>query len=348
MDDSQKRKLLEDLVARDKWSDFLRRFVDVLKINIFVVDFQGHLLIPPCLDGDRPKFGSSFLGTSFAFDFTAQKSNLIEKFQKTGHYWEAKDPFDLCAYAIPIRTRNGTDETIAYMVVGPVILNKKDDVTHYRAVASTLALDVDETLDAINEIRVASFVSIKSILDLLSGVVKDIVELGVEKKKLHQKRFRKEILPKELSDIAQDLYAAIKLDELLVTILDAALGLTGAESGSIMFLDESKKELSIKVSRGIEKSIARKAHQKVGEGLAGIAVKENESFMISGTKGDNRIRHLLKRPDIFQSAVIPLSSQNRVFGVLNLHTKNREGKILENENNLQHFSKLISTAIHSI
>ena len=121
-------------------------------------------------------------------------------------------------------------------------------------------------------------------------------------------------------------------------------------AGNPMSLAEIEKEyLTIKVSRGIDGENALQARLKIGEGIAGIAADENTSFVISGEQSDNRIKQLLKRPDIKQSVVIPLSSQDRVFGVLNLHTKCEEKKIGINENkNLQNLSKLISTVIYSI
>ena len=151
-----------------------------------------------------------------------------------------------------------------------------------------------------------------------------------------------------IADIAQDLYTTIHLDELLVTILDVALNLSQAECGSIMFLDEVRGELEIKVSRGMDEERAQNTRLRIGEGIAGIAAQENRSFVICGEEGDDHIKHLLKRPDIHQAMVVPLSSKNRVFGVLNLHTLKEDGQIEANANNLRHLSKLISAAIHSI
>ena len=165
---------------------------------------------------------------------------------------------------------------------------------------------------------------------------------------MHQVRFNKDILPKGITETANNLYKSIVLDELLVTILDVALNLTQAECGSIMILDDKKGDLAIKVSRGLDQDKIKSTSLKIGEGIAGVAAKENTSFFISGLEGDNRIRHLLKRVDIKQSLVLPLSYQNRVLGVLNLHTKKEENKIYENVNNLKNFSKLISVAIKSI
>lgn len=216
-------------------------------------------------------------------------------------------------------------------------------------IAQQVNLKNDQLLNVINEIRVISFVAIKAILDLLSEVFKDVIELNLEKKRLHETRFNREILSHEITEAAQEMYMDIHLDELLVTILDVALSLTKAECGSIMILDEKSGELTIKVSRGLREGEVKRARLKLGEGISGLCAKENTSFVISSKeKVDSRIQHLLKRPEIKEAVVMPISAQNRVFGVLNLHTKNEETKIEAGLDNLQHISRLISTAIRSI
>ncbi|MFA5260181.1 MAG: GAF domain-containing protein [Candidatus Omnitrophota bacterium] len=338
--------LLDQLVNKDKWTDFLRRFIDVLRINIFVIDYNGKLLIPPYRDSLGRGYGVEFLTTSFSFDFSGQEYNMLEEFIQHGQYLEAKDPFDFHVFAIPVRA--DAEKTLAYLIVGPVILNKRWDNEDYANMANRLHIEFDDLIDRIQEIKVVSFVSMKAILDLLAKVVKDIVDLNVEMKCLHRKKYNKEVFSKEIAETAKDLYATIHLDELLITILDVALNLTQAEGGSIMLLDERAGELVVKVSRGMPEEVSQVARNKIGEGIAGIAARDNTSFVISGREGDQRIKHLLKRPSIKQSMVVPLSSQNRVFGVLNLHTEKTGGQISANVGNLEHLSKLISTAIHSI
>lgn len=346
MDRNYLKQLLEDLIIKEKWSDFLRRFINVLRINIFVVDYEGKLLISPYRDISGHGYGIEFLDWSFNFDFTGKEYNMLDDFSQHGAYAEAKDSFDLHVFSIPIKVNN--DSAIAHLIIGPVILNKKWESADYLNMANRLHLSVDDLIDRINEVRVVSFVSIKAILDLLSKVVKDIIELNLEMKRLHQDRFNKEIISKEISEAAQDLYATIHLDELLITILDVALNLCQAESGSIMILDEKSEELRVKVSRGMEEEVAQNTHVKIGDGVAGLAAKENTSFVITGREGDNRIKPYLRRGSIVQSMVVPLASEKKVFGVLNLHTERPNGKITTNVANLEHLSKLISTVMQIV
>ncbi|MCK5581125.1 MAG: GAF domain-containing protein [Candidatus Omnitrophica bacterium] len=346
MEHDNSKELSRNVIQKSKWMDFLKRFVDVLRINIFIVDCEGHVLIPPHQDGSRRRYGSIFLARSFMFDLSGRGGNLLDEFESHGKYLEAKDPFDFRAFAIPVKADG--DRIIAYMIVGPVILNKRWENNDYINLFNLLGLKIDDFMDAVHEIRVVSYVTVKAILDLLSEVAKDVVALSLERKKLHHSRFNKKVLKKEIADIAQDLYTTIHLDELLVTILDVALNLSQAECGSIMFLDEVRGELEIKVSRGMDEERAQNTRLRIGEGIAGIAAQENRSFVICGEEGDDHIKHLLKRPDIHQAMVVPLSSKNRVFGVLNLHTLKEDGQIEANANNLRHLSKLISAAIHSI
>lgn len=337
---------LKQLIDKEKWSEFLKRFIEVLRINIFIVDASGHVLIPSPHHGDRGCYGSRFLKTTFGFDPAQKEASLLKSFERSGAYLETKDPFDFHAYAVPIRIEG--EKTIAYLIVGPVILNKRWANEEYLSMAQRLGMNADDLIDMIYEIRVVSHLTMRAILDLLAEVAKDIVELNIEKRRLTEVRQHTEVISKEMVDAAQDICSTIHLDELLITILDVALNLSDAESGSIMILDEERGDLEIKVARGLGEETLRQARQKLGEGIAGIAAQENMPFIISGTQGDNRIRHLLKRPEIRQSAVIPLTVKDRVFGVLNLHTKKEDGKIVHSVDNLKHFSKLISTAVGSI
>lgn len=336
----------EDIINKEKWSDFLRRFIDVLKINMFIVDPQGRVLIPPFQERGRGRFGSRFLHESFRFDLSAGTVSLLTRFEKSGSYLEARDALDFHVFAVPVKAED--DQAVAYLIIGPVILNKAREKTHYLNLAGQLDLKSDDLMDVIHEIRVVSFVTIKAILDLLMEVAKDMLQLSIERQRLHQTRFNKELLPKSIAEAAQDMYAEIHLDELLVTILDVAINLVQAESGSIMILDEVNGEMSIKVSRGLNQLIADKVRVKMGEGIAGIAAQENSLFVISGTQGDNRIQHLLKRPEIKQSVVIPLTIQDKVLGVLSLHSKVETPKMAARIDSLKQLSRLVSTAIHSI
>lgn len=346
MADEALKQLSKELINKDRWVDVLKRFIDVLKINIFLVDFSGEVLIPPYSQGERGFLGSQLFRESFGFDFSGEKGNFLDGFRQHGSYLEYNDKLGLQVFAIPVKAER--DQVIAYVIVGPVILNKRLDNPAYQDLASQANLKIKDLVDVLFEIRVVSFLTIKAILDLLAQIAKDITDLNLEKRRLDKSRVNREVLSQDVSEAAQDIYATIHMDELLITILDLALNLTQAECGSLMLLDKETGDLSIKVSRGIDEEKFRNAKVKLGEGISGLAAKENTPFIISGTAGDNRIKSLLQRPEIRQSAILPLSARNRVVGVLNLSTKNSENHAEFNEKNLQHLSRLISTAIQTL
>ena len=306
------------------------------------------MIVPPDFDerNSRARYGAQLFQSAFGFDFTDAESDVLSKFKQHGPYLEACGAMDLYAFAVPIKALE--DKTIAYLIAGPLILNKRLESQNYARQAEELALDEDELTDVIHEIRVVSFVTIKSILDLLAQIAKDIVDLNIEKRNIHARRFNKEIYPQSVASVAQDMYSTIHLDELLITALDVALNCTGAECGSIMLLDKEKNEFTIKVSKGLDQQKVLAARTRMGEGVSGLAAQENRPLVIKGTEGDSRLKPFLKRPEIKQSAVIPLSIQNRVLGILNVHTKKDAVSIDVGERNIQHLSRLISTAIQSI
>jgi len=95
--------------------------------------------------------------------------------------------------------------------------------------------------------------------------------------------------------------------------------------------------------------VAKNTRVKIGEGIAGIAAKENTAFVINGNQCDNRIKQFLTRPEVKQAYITPIASQNRVFGIMNLHTKNDAAPIVsQNLDIIQQLSRLISAAISAL
>ena len=340
-----KNNITNQLIDKDKWIEILKHFIEVLRINIFIVGSDGKIILSPL----KKRYAEEILeNKEIGFDLSViERPNFIHKFEKHGTYLEYCHQFNLHSFAIPMLAED--EKVIAYMVVGPVALNKRLDSAQCQIISQKFNLDYGNLIDIVNEIRVVSFVTIKSILDLLFEVSKYVIQLNSQDQKLHKMSSNKEVLSPQITEAAHDIYSSICLDELLVTLLDVALNMTKAECGSIMILDKKKNVLTIKVSKGINEKLVHNVHIKIGDGIAGIAVKENAPFIISGTRTDNRIQHLLKRPEIKHALVIPLVTENDVFGVLNLHTTSETNKMTdESLQVVQNLSKLTSAAFNSI
>ncbi len=338
------KQLTQKIINREKWWDILSRFIDVLRINLFIIDTEGNIFLPP----EEGRCGGKLLtDPSLGFDFTHQPSiPIIKHFsQGSGNFLEAKNRFELHTFAIPISTAPNT--TIAYMVVGPVILNKRLSDTSYESLAKEYNVSSKDLLNELNEIRVVSHIMMGSILNLLSEIIRDNIELSLrsqsqEKEQTEDFNTANNV---QIRKMAQEIYSTVLLDELLMTFLDIALKMTNTECGSIMIIDDQNKDLTIKVSRGIQEERINNTKLKVGEGIAGAAVLENKMYFLKGqTTHNNRIHNLLRRPEIKQSLIMPLSNKQRVIGVLNLHTKTQESKLEDNVDNLKYLSQLLSTA----
>ena len=48
---------LREVIDKEKWWDMLSHFIDVLRINIFVVDGQGQIILPP----EKGRYGGRLL-----------------------------------------------------------------------------------------------------------------------------------------------------------------------------------------------------------------------------------------------------------------------------------------------
>lgn len=308
-------KLIEGILPKERWWDLLSRLIEVLRINIFIVDTRGQSIIAPC----RGRYGwRIFEASPIGMDLLNEKSSLLERFKQHGFYLEYQHAFDLHNFAVPIKAN---EQILGYLIVGPVILNKRLESTHYEAAAKDLNLESRMVLDAMGEIRVISFIGMKAILDLLDEIASSMVDLSGSKGTQSNIQPHEQELPSHrvASDVEGDLFS---------TLLNTALEVSGAEGGSIMYLEPDSGELVIKASRGLAPEVVLSAHVRVGEGIVGAAAKENTYFVINGVQPPhNRLKKYLKRDDIRQALIMPIAYKDRVVAVLNLHTKSENGML---------------------
>src|SRR3989338_5651841 len=211
LNEDASRQLALKVINKEKWWDILSRFIDVLHINIFIVDRKGLTILPP----EEGKYGGRLLTErSLGFHPSQEPAEYLKRFEQYGSYLEYVSPLKLHQFAIPINI-NGEGGPLGYMIVGPVILNKRLENAEYAALARERDIPAQDFTNEINGLRVVSNVMINSILDLLSEIVKNKIELSGIKSEMRRHGEGEEGFSEKIKEEAKDLYHHVCLDELL-------------------------------------------------------------------------------------------------------------------------------------
>ncbi len=331
------RKVLNNI----KWQELIEGFIDILHINIFIIDEYSNVIVPPL----RNKYGERLLSDeTLGFDLLIYKTNIMEQFKPNGFFFEAVNRFNLHSFALPIDIGN---YTIGYLAIGPVILNKQLDALECQRLARSYGIETTDYIHELSELRVVSNIMINSILNILVREIKNTVELNLnqirQEEELAQAAAEK-TLKENISDVRTiPTRTPQNTDKLADMILSLAMNITGIECGSFMVADEKKETLRVSAFKGIDKTKIRDVKTKIGEGISGMAAKEGKAYHIKGQKGpNNRLRHLLQRPEIKQSLIMPINIKDALFGVLNLHTKKDNVRLVKNIDKLENITYLLS------
>jgi hypothetical protein len=252
----------------------------------------------------------------YGWNLLVDVSQIKTQFKDCGSFLEYVDPFEFHHFAIPIKS--------GYVVLGPLAINKKLDRTKYEEIALKITRNPDDILDSIEEIRVVSQNQLKSILDLITEAKDFFIN----------------------EDEPVDIGAVETLNTALKTLLEVALTMTKAQSGSIMLYQEPRG-LTVQVSKGINPQFIHKPTQ-LGEGISGYALKEKQTLVLTD-KSDNRISHLLKRKDIKQSIVMPFENEGKqIRGVLNLNIQESDSFLKGMDYILQNLEQITRQAIQNL
>lgn len=106
------------------------------------------------------------------------------------------------------------------------------------------------------------------------------------------------------------------LDRLLELIVEKAVLLMNATSGSIILIDRATMTLIIRAAVDLPVEVKEGVRLKVGEGITGWVAKEGKPVLVPDVKKDSR--YVMVHEDIYSEMAVPLKWGQEVIGVLNL------------------------------
>jgi len=125
-----------------------------------------------------------------------------------------------------------------------------------------------------------------------------------------------------LSAAGNLLAATIDLKEALTSILSLAIDVIGAKIGSVMILDQEKRELFIGASCGLDDAVIRNTRMKLGSSISGYVAHTAEPLIIEDIEKDSRFARINRAKYESKSLIsAPLKYKDQVFGVINLNNK---------------------------
>ncbi|MDO8589078.1 MAG: ATP-binding protein [Armatimonadota bacterium] len=136
---------------------------------------------------------------------------------------------------------------------------------------------------------------------------------------------RKNLELSRMKQLSEALMTRQDLNSALEVALQMATEVVGADSASVMLLDEETQHLRIVAAKGLPEHVVRDTSIRIGEGFAGLVAQEGEPLMLDSDDLDDRLKPMAHRTDKVLSAVItPIKVEGRVRGVINV-TNRRDG-----------------------
>ncbi len=110
--------------------------------------------------------------------------------------------------------------------------------------------------------------------------------------------------------------STLKLQELLDLIIDKAIEVTKASSGSLMLIEEEDKRLIIRSSRGLSAKVMQDVKLKFGEGVTGWVAEKGLPLLVPDVSKDERYRSVNNK--VKSELAVPMVIEGEVIGVINV------------------------------
>ncbi|MBI4000034.1 MAG: PocR ligand-binding domain-containing protein [Candidatus Omnitrophica bacterium] len=324
------------LLDLKQWQKIQDLFAEIVGANLWLLEPQGSSLTNP----SQISCSCSDLNSYQKLRKTAQVDCVFKAFQ---HWVQTKEITFSCPHRLsylisPIRYN---ETTVGAILVGPVLVGKRERESAYHAVCERESIHFDLFLDRIREIKVFSHNGIRVVIDFLQELTQHLLKLSYHRAELER------LVPGflETQKSGDGFFSATYVNLLVNYLLDIASEVVHADSGSVLLLDENRKSFSIKLAKGIRPEILRK-RLPLNEGVAGWVASQKRAVLIGSETSDKIPKARLKRPQIKSSMVVPLEFDQKMLGVFCLNAKSANKRF--NRNNLQllgQLGKLASVAL---
>lgn len=119
-----------------------------------------------------------------------------------------------------------------------------------------------------------------------------------------------------LLEVGQAMTSTLELDALLDLIIDKAIELTHASSGSVILVDPATETLVIRSARGLSAEARRTLRLKVGEGITGWVARTGQPLRVPDVTKDPR--YVVANENVRSELAVPMIWEGKVIGVINV------------------------------
>lgn len=118
--------------------------------------------------------------------------------------------------------------------------------------------------------------------------------------------------------ITQDYY----LEDILRLIVSVTASVMNAKICSLMLIDEKTNELAIRATQSMSEEYIKKPALKIGESIAGKAVKENRTIIVPDVRKEKSYKYkkIAIKEGLCSLLCVPLRVKEKVIGAINCYT----------------------------
>ncbi|NQT90534.1 MAG: GAF domain-containing sensor histidine kinase [Candidatus Omnitrophica bacterium] len=159
----------------------------------------------------------------------------------------------------------------------------------------------------------------------------------MNKSKVRKKQRAIPPCPKLVSvfDITRGAHSHLESAKCTESVMDRTSAAMGTELGSLMLMDEKKKELFIKNARGLGEDIVKVTRVKLGEGISGWVAKEGKPLLIKDISKNKDFKQYKKkegkRYHTESLLSVPIKVGGKIIGVINVNNKKTKKTFTRND-----------------
>ena len=175
------------------------------------------------------------------------------------------------------------------------------------------------------------------------------LSIAIERSRLSASVLRRNQELDSIKQIGRALASStFDISKVLKYTMDMIRVIMNVEAGSLLFLDN--EELELAVAFNVKVKIKKKFRLKIGQGIAGHVAASGESIIVNDTKESPHFFSGVDKHTGFTTKTVlcvPMISQGKVLGVIQVLNKKKGGFSLSDEDLLQSIAASVSIAIEN-